>query len=89
LKGEAVSPWAEATFTIRPQPFARIPGSAAAAVWNAELRLMARIASHFAVGNSSTGATCWMPALFTSMSQEPAWATSARHSSPLDMSARM
>ena len=50
--------------TTRPQPFFRIPGRAAAVVWKAEVRLIARIAFHFSTGNSSMGATNWMPALF-------------------------
>ena len=42
-----------------------------AMVWKADERLMARIASHFAAGKSSIGATCWMPALLTRMSSRP------------------
>ena len=56
---------------MRPQPFAFIFGSAARVVWKAEDRLIAMIWSHFSSGNSSTGATCWMPALFTRMSTAP------------------
>ena len=56
---------------IRPHLRAFMPGSAARMVWNAEERLMARIWSHFSIGNSSTGATCWMPALLTRMSIPP------------------
>ena len=52
----------------RPQPFWRIIGSTSLVAWKAEERLIARIASHFSSGNSSIGATCWMPALFTMMS---------------------
>ena len=55
----------------RPQPFWRICGSTSLVAWKAEERLMARIASHFSSGNSSIGATCWMPALFTMMSTAP------------------
>ena len=40
-------------------------------VWKAEERLIAMIASHFSIGNSSIGATCWMPALLTRMSSRP------------------
>ena len=40
-------------------------------VWNADERLIAMIWSHFSTGNSSIGATCWMPALLTSTSREP------------------
>ena len=55
----------------RPHCFFFMPGRASRIVWKAELRLIARIASHFSGGNSSTLATCWMPALFTRMSQPP------------------
>ena len=53
---------------MRPQPRRFIPGSAALMAWKLEEKLIAMIASHFASGNSSIGATCWMPALFTRMS---------------------
>ena len=56
---------------MRPQPFAFIFGSAARVAWKAEDRLIAMISSHFSIGNSSTGATCWMPALLTRMSTAP------------------
>ncbi len=46
-------------------------GSASRVVWKAAVRLMARMAFHFSTGNSSTGATCWMPALFTTTSMPP------------------
>ena len=72
-----------------PHPAARISGRAAAVVWKADDRLIAMIASHFAAGKSGIAATCWMPALFTRISQAPAFSISARQSSPLDMSARM
>ena len=55
----------------RPQFFWRIAGIASRVVWKAELRLIAMIASHFSTGKSSTGATCWMPALLTRMSTPP------------------
>jgi hypothetical protein len=42
--------------TTRPQPRAFIPGRAAAVVWKADDRLIARIASHFSTGKSSIGA---------------------------------
>ena len=71
LNGEATSACAEATLTMRPKPWRFIAGSAWRMVWNAAVRLMARIASHFAAGNSSIGATCWMPALLTRMSMRP------------------
>ena len=59
----------------RPQPFCRIPGRTSLVAWKAEERLIAMIASHFSSGNSSIGATCWMPALFTMMSTEPNMST--------------
>ncbi len=71
LKGEATSEWAEAVEMIRPQPRDFIPGTAARMQWKADDRLMARIWSHFSMGNSSTGDTNWMPALFTSTSSRP------------------
>ena len=43
--------------------------------WKAADRLIARIASHFSAGNSPIGATCWMPALLTTMSTWPKRAT--------------
>jgi hypothetical protein len=59
--------------------------------WKLEEKLMAMIASHFASGNSSIGATCWMPALFTRMSTLPSAASAARTmpatASPRDRSA--
>ena len=72
LKGEATSPCAEATLTMRPKR-ARLHfrQGAARMAWNAAERLTARIASHLSGGKSSIGATCWMPALFTRMSQGP------------------
>ena len=53
---------------MRPHLRFFMPGIAARTVWNADDRLMAMMASHFSIGNSSTGATCWMPALLTRMS---------------------
>ena len=57
--------------------------------WNAAERLIAMIASHCSTGNSSMGATCWMPALFTRMSTPPssraAWATIDAISTGFDM----
>ena len=58
-------------FRMRPQPRARMPGSARRVVWKAEVRLIAMMASQRSGGNSSTGATCWMPALLTSTSMRP------------------
>lgn len=46
-------------------------GTAARIMCQADDRLMAMIASNFSTGNSSIGATCWMPALLTMMSTEP------------------
>ena len=56
---------------MRPQPRFFMPGTAARMPWNADDRLMAMIASHFSIGNSSIGETNWMPALLTRMSTEP------------------
>ncbi len=76
---------------MRPHFFFFIAGSAARMAWNADDRLMAMIAFHLSIGNSSTGATCWMPALGQSMSMAPnsfsASATMAAISSGLVMSA--
>jgi hypothetical protein len=58
---------------MRPQPRAFMPGRARRVVWKAEDRLIAMIASQRSTGNSSTGATCWMPALLTRMSSAPNW----------------
>jgi hypothetical protein len=44
-----------------------MPGTAAAVVWKAEERLIAMTAFHFSGGNSSTRATCWIPALLTNI----------------------
>src|SRR5690606_18953942 len=46
-------------------------GSASRVAWKALDRLIARMASHFSTGKSSTLATCWMPALLTRMSTRP------------------
>ena len=56
---------------MRPHLRAFMPGTAARMVWNADDRLIAMIWSHFSIGNSSIGATCWMPALLTRMSTAP------------------
>ena len=71
LYGLATSACADAMLMMRPHCFAFILGSARRMVWNDAVRLSARIASHLAVGNSSIGATCWMPALLTSTSTAP------------------
>src|SRR5262249_61388639 len=55
---------------MRPHLRAFMPGTAARVARNADERLMAMIWSHFSMGNSSMGATCWMPALLTRMSTE-------------------
>src|SRR3974390_3524321 len=56
---------------IRPQPRFFMPGTAARMAWKADDRLMAMIAFHLSIGNSSIGETNWMPALLTSTSTEP------------------
>jgi hypothetical protein len=48
-----------------------MPGMTSRVAWKAELRLIARMASHFSAGNCSSGATNWMPALLTRMSTLP------------------
>ncbi len=63
---------------MRPQLACFIFGSAMRVVWKAEDRLMAMIASQRSVGNSSIGATCWMPALLTSTSTRPKRDSAAR-----------
>jgi hypothetical protein len=91
LNGEATSEWAEAVLMMRPHFCAFMPGTAARMAWNAAVRLMAMIASHFSGGNSSIGETNWMPALLTRMSSEPillrASAIIASISGPFVMSA--
>src|SRR5215467_11387574 len=71
LKGEATSECAEAVEMMRPHLRAFMPGTAARVAWKADERLMAMIWSHFSIGNSSIGATYWMPALLTRMSTDP------------------
>src|ERR1700749_630131 len=71
LNGEATSECADAVLMMRPQPRFFMPGAAARIPWKADDRLMAMIASHFSIGNSSIGETNWMPALLTRMSAEP------------------
>src|SRR5215470_11449099 len=56
---------------MRPHLRAFMPGTAARMAWKAADRLIAMMASHLSIGNSSIGATCWMPALLTSTSTEP------------------
>ncbi len=56
---------------IRPQPLFFMCGIAARMAWKAADMLMAMIWSHFSMGNSSIGATCWTPALLIRMSTEP------------------
>ena len=56
---------------MRPHFLAFMPGTAARMAWKAAERLMAMIWSHFSIGKSSIGATCWMPALLTRMSTAP------------------
>ena len=46
-------------------------GTAARIMWNALVRLIARIASHFSGGKSAIPDTYWMPALLTTMSGPP------------------
>ena len=91
MPAEATRPCAEAMLTMRPQPRARMPGSAAATAWKAAERLIAITASQRSAGNASIGSTCWMPALLTRTSTRPnrrsAVAIRSRISSGLVMSA--
>ena len=63
---------------MRPQLACFIFGRASRVVWNAEVRLIAMIASQRSTGKISTGATCWMPALLTRMSMRPKAPSAAR-----------
>ena len=76
---------------MRPQPRAFMPGTAALIVWKDDVRLIAMILSHLSTGNSSTGATNWIPALLTSRSTPPnirsTSAIIAAIAAPSDMSA--
>ena len=56
---------------IRPQPRARIKGTAARIMCQAEDRLIAMIALNVSTGKSAIPATCWIPALLTTMSTLP------------------
>ena len=58
-------------FTIRPKPRADMAGTTALLAWKAADRLTASTWSHFSSGKSASGATCWMPALFTRISTGP------------------
>src|ERR1700756_5805298 len=71
LNGEATSECADAVLMMRPHLRAFMPGTAARIAWNEAERLIAMIWFHLSIGNSSIGATCWMPALLTTMSTEP------------------
>ena len=71
LNGLATSACVDAMLMIRPHLRCFMPGSASRIVWNDADRLSAMIWFHFATGKSSIGATCWMPALFTSTSTVP------------------
>src|SRR5471032_2101501 len=71
LNGEATNECADAVEMMRPHFFAFMPGIAVRMAWKAAVRLIARMASHLSIGNSSSGATYWMPALLTRMSHEP------------------
>src|SRR3954464_8667326 len=71
LNGLATSACAEAMLTMRPQRRFFIAGSASRVVWKADETLGAMMRSHLSTGNSSTGATCCTPALFTRMSTAP------------------
>jgi len=63
LKGEATSQCAHTVLMIRPQPRFFMAGYGGTDAVKTKDRLMAMIASHFPIGNSSTGDTNWKPAL--------------------------
>src|SRR6516165_2317218 len=71
LNGDPTRACADAMLMMRPHLFLSIAGKARRVVWNADDRLMARIASHFSGGKSCNAATCWMPALLTRRSSRP------------------
>jgi len=68
---EPTNPCTEEILIMRPYLFSRINGMDALIAWNAAERLMAMMASHLSSGKLSTGATCCMPALLTSISNLP------------------
>ncbi len=68
---EATSPCAEAMLTMRPQLRCFIAGNAMRIAWKAADRFNAITASQRSIGKRSTGATYWIPALFTRMSTPP------------------
>ncbi|GAA2817495.1 hypothetical protein GCM10020220_002060 [Nonomuraea rubra] len=68
LYGEARSPCTDEMFTNRPQPLAYMPGSTRRAIRNGASTITLSIVANTSGGNSSIGATCWNPALFTTMS---------------------
>src|SRR5215213_9016065 len=70
LYGEARRPWTEEMLTTRPQPRSYMPGSTARARRNGVSTIRASMAANRSGGNSSTGATCWNPALLTSTSAD-------------------
>jgi hypothetical protein len=87
LSTEATSPCTEAMLTMRPQPRARIAGSAAFMAWKAADRLIAMMASQRSAGKLSIAQVCWMPALLTRMSIGPS-ARVAASTRPAASSAR-
>ncbi len=68
---EATIPCADAMLTMRPQLRCFIAGSTMRVAWNAAERFSASTASQRSTGKRSTGATYWIPALFTRMSTPP------------------
>src|SRR5918992_4611146 len=78
LNGEAASPCAEAIAMKRPEPLDLSATHEYLASKNGLVSRRAMSASHLSSGNSSTGATCWNPALATTRSIRPksSWAAS-------------
>src|SRR4051794_23788329 len=68
LYGEARCPCTEDTWTSLPQPRSYIPGKRPRASRNGASSISRWMKPNRSGSNSSTGATCWMPALFTRMS---------------------
>ena len=68
LNGLATSEWMLPMLTMRPKPRARMPGSTARVRRATPVSITWTRKSHFAIGNSSSGATCCRPALLTSTS---------------------
>ena len=75
--GRASSLVSDAMLMMLPRPRFFMPGIAACATTNGALRLVSTIASKSAIGKSATGCRRWMPALLTTTSSEPCFASIA------------